>query len=218
MSAYEAQVSLATTGYYATPDIHYDRDAGRGKPFHYFAYGGAVLELEMSSLTGEYKVKRADILHDVGTSLIPSIDKGQVEGAFIQGLGWLSCEEIIWSETGQLKTHSPDTYKIPAISDAPEIFNVSLLQRAPQHDVIHGSKAVGEPPFMLGIAVLAALRQAISSFMPANRQDFPLKIPCTPESVLRAVERIRSKKDLIERGDIDEQDSHSSISRGSSHP
>jgi xanthine dehydrogenase large subunit len=215
LTAYESQISLAATGYYATPGIHYDRDAGRGKPFHYFAYGAAVLEVEMSGLTGEHKVKRADILHDAGHSLIPSIDRGQVEGAFIQGLGWLSCEEVLWSKSGQLNTHSPDTYKIPAISDAPEHFTVQLLQRAPQHDVIHGSKAVGEPPFILGIGILGALRHAIASFLPQNRLDFALNIPCTPESVLRAVEDLRKKSPRAQRRFADEEDGHSGFSRSS---
>jgi len=212
LSAYEAQISLASTGYYATPNIHYDRDAGRGKPFHYFAYGGAVLEVEINGLTGEHKLKKVDILHDVGDSLVPSIDRGQVEGGFIQGLGWLTCEEMVWSKTGRLQTHSPDTYKIPAVSDAPAVFNVELLQRAPQPDVIHGSKAVGEPPFMLAIGVLGALRQAIAAFAAENRPGFDLQIPCTPESVLRAVEDVRMNVKDTQRRTTDEQNSHSGLS------
>ena len=192
-AAYNAQVSLSATGYYATPDIFYDRSKGAGKPFHYYAYGGAVLEVEVNGFTGEYKLLRVDILHDVGDSLVPSIDRGQVEGAFIQGFGWLTCEEMVWSEAGQLKTHSPDTYKIPAFSDAPEEFHVNLLQRAPQHNVIHGSKAVGEPPFMLGIGVIAALRKAVAGFAATSEFDTELKIPCTAESVLRSIERTRSQ-------------------------
>ena len=190
-TAYNSQVSLSATGYYATPNIFYDRDKGAGKPFHYFAYGGAVLEVEVSGFTGEYKLRRVDILHDVGDSLVPSIDRGQVEGAFIQGFGWLSCEEMVWSDSGHLKTYSPDTYKIPAFSDAPEAFHVQLLERAPQHNVIHGSKAVGEPPFMLGIGILAALRKAIAGFNSSSGFDTELKIPCTAESVLRSIERTR---------------------------
>ena len=193
-AAYNSQVSLSATGYYATPDIFYDRSKGAGKPFHYFAYGGAVLEVEVNGFTGEYKLLRVDILHDVGDSLVPSIDRGQVEGAFIQGFGWLTCEEMVWSEAGQLKTHSPDTYKIPAFSDAPEAFHVNLLERAPQHNVIHGSKAVGEPPFMLGIGVIAALRKAIAGFSSTSDFDTELKIPCTAESVLSSIERARSSK------------------------
>lgn len=211
LSAYEAQISLASTGYYATPGIHYDRDAGRGKPFHYFAYGGAVLEVEISGLTGEHKLKRVDILHDVGNSLVPSIDRGQVEGGFVQGLGWLTCEEVLWSEKGVLRTHSPDTYKIPAMSDAPDDFRVALLKRAAEPSVIYGSKAVGEPPFLLAIGVLAALRQAIGAFAPENRQEFDLQIPCTPESVLRAVEGVRKRVPTTKRRNSDEQNSHSSL-------
>ncbi|MEE2644681.1 MAG: xanthine dehydrogenase molybdopterin binding subunit [Myxococcota bacterium] len=162
-AAYEAQVSLAATGFYRTPGIGYDRAAGRGRPFYYYAYGAAVTEVEVNGLTGEHRVRAVDILHDVGNSLIPSIDRGQIEGAYIQGLGWLTREELVWAD-GALKTHSPDTYKIPAAGDAPHHFRVDLLDKAEQSGVIHGSKAVGEPPFMLAIGVLSALRQAIGGF------------------------------------------------------
>ena len=189
-AAYMAQIPLSAAGFYSTPDIAYDRVAGRGKPFHYFAYGGAVLETEVNGLTGEHRLRRADILHDVGDSLVPSIDIGQIEGGFIQGLGWLTCEELVFDNKGFLRTHSPDTYKIPAVGQAPADFRVALLERAPQHDVIHGSKAVGEPPFMLAIAVLTALRHAISAFAAPGR-EVDLKIPCTPEAVLRAIEAVR---------------------------
>jgi xanthine dehydrogenase large subunit len=190
-AAYLAQVSLSATGYYRTPDISYDRVAGRGKPFHYYAFGAAVVEVEVSGLTGEHRVRRVDILHDVGTSLVPSIDKGQVEGGFIQGLGWLTCEEVLFDAKGRLLTHSPDTYKIPAVGDAPEDFRVSLLERAPQDSTIHGSKAVGEPPFMLAIGAVTALRQAISAFGPP-RTPVELASPATPEAILRAVEQARA--------------------------
>ena len=163
-AAYFAQVSMSATGFYKTPDIHYDREAGRGKPFHYFAYGAAVSEVEVCGLTGEFRLTRVDILHDVGASLIPTIDRGQVEGAFIQGVGWLTCEEVLFTPEGRLLTHSPDTYKIPAFGDAPHDFRVTLLEGAPQPDVIHGSKAVGEPPLMLGLSVVAALRHAVGAF------------------------------------------------------
>jgi xanthine dehydrogenase large subunit len=190
-AAYLAQVSLSATGYYRTPDISYDRVAGRGKPFHYYAFGSAVVEVEVSGLTGEHRVRRVDVLHDVGTSLVPSIDKGQVEGAFIQGQGWLTCEEVLFDAKGRLLTHSPDTYKIPAVGDAPEDFRVALLERAPQDNSIHGSKAVGEPPFMLAIGVVTALRQAIAAFGPP-RTPVELASPATPEAVLRAVEVARA--------------------------
>lgn len=184
--AYAQQVSLAATGYYRTPDIAYDPKVGRGKPFHYFAYGGAVIEVEVNGLTGEHRLVRVDILHDVGDSLVPTIDRGQIEGGFIQGLGWLTCEELVWRD-GVLATHSPDTYKIPAMSEAPPDFHVRLLSGAPQTDVVHGSKAVGEPPFMLALGVVTALREAVAGFLP-DGAEVDLAIPCTPEAVLRAIE------------------------------
>ena len=191
-AAYMDQISLSSTGFYRTPDIRYDRDAGLGKPFHYFAYGGAILEVEINGLTGEHRLIQVDILHDVGRSLVPTIDIGQVEGGFIQGLGWLTREELIFSPQGVLKTHSPDTYKVPSLGDAPLRFNVSLLDRAAQDDVIHGSKAVGEPPFLLAIGVLGALRHAISSFSTAGEVK-ALPIPCTPEAVLASIEVARDR-------------------------
>ncbi len=190
-AAWQAQVSLSATGYYATPDIHYDRAAGRGKPFHYFAYGAAVVETEVSGLTGEHRLRRVDILHDVGDSLVPSIDIGQIEGAFVQGYGWLSTEELVWSAAGELKTHSPDTYKIPALGDVPVDLRVQLLSEATEPSVVHGSKAVGEPPFMLALAAVGALRHAIRAFAGAPGHEVELSIPCTPEAVLRAVEAAR---------------------------
>ena len=189
--AWLEQRSLAATGYYRTPGIEYDRDAGRGKPFHYFAYGASVSEVEICGLTGESRVLRVDILHDVGDSLVPSIDKGQVEGGFVQGLGWLTTEELVWDERGYLQTHSPSTYKIPAVGDVPEDLRVTLLEDARQDDVIHGSKAVGEPPLMLAISVVTALRYAIRSFTEAE-QHLDLEVPVTAERILRAVEQLRA--------------------------
>ncbi len=189
--AYLAQVSMSATGYYRTPGIHYDRAAGKGNPFHYFAYGAAVVEVELSGLTGEHRLRRVDILHDCGASLVPTIDLGQIEGAFVQGYGWLTCEEVLFDDKGYLRTHSPDTYKIPAIGDVPQDFRVRLLQNAPQDGVVHGSKAVGEPPFMLAIGAVTALRQAIAAFGPPNH-EVELKLPCTPEALLFAVEHARS--------------------------
>jgi len=188
--AWLRQISLAAAGYYRTPGIRYDRDAGRGKPFHYFAYGAAVTEVEINGLTGEYRVLRVDILHDVGDSLVPSIDLGQVEGGYVQGLGWLTTEELVWDERGSLLTHSPSTYKIPAIGDVPEDFRVTLLDDARQDDVIHGSKAVGEPPLMLAISAVTALRHAIRAFASAEA-PLDLDVPITAERVLAAVERLR---------------------------
>jgi xanthine dehydrogenase large subunit len=190
-AAYLDRVSLSATGYYATPDITYDRSTGRGKPFHYYAFGAAVVEVEVSGLTGEHRVRRVDVLEDVGTSLVPSIDRGQVEGGFIQGLGWLTSEEVLFDAKGRLVTHSPDTYKIPTVGDAPEDFRVHLLERAPQDNTIHGSKAVGEPPFMLALGAVTALRQAIAAFGPP-RTPVSLASPATPEAILRAVAAARA--------------------------
>ena len=185
--AYLERISLSATGFYRTPDIHFDKATGRGKPFHYFAYGAAVSEVEVSGLTGEHRLRRVDILHDVGASLVPSIDKGQVEGGFVQGWGWLTCEEVRFDEKGFLRTHSPDTYKVPAFGDAPVDFRVNLLANAAQDATIHGSKAVGEPPLMLALSTVAALRHAVSAFGVKGR-EVSLSIPCTPEAVLFAVE------------------------------
>lgn len=192
-AAWMARVSLSATGYYKTPEIWYDAAKGRGKPFHYFAYGAALSEVEVNGLTGEHRLRRVDILHDVGDSLVPTIDRGQVEGAFIQGLGWLTTEELRWDERGALKTHSPDTYKIPAVGEAPPDFRVSLLEGARQEGVIGGSKAVGEPPLMLALSAVGALREAIRAFAP-HPIDLELHMPCTPEVVLRAVEQARQAK------------------------
>ena len=191
-AAWVQRVSLAATGYYATPGIAYDPTLGRGTPFYYYAYGAAVTEVEVSGLTGEYRLRRADILHDVGRSLLPTIDLGQVEGAYVQGVGWLTCEELLFDERGHLRTPGPSTYKIPALGDAPLDFRVQLLERAAQEGVIHGSKAVGEPPFMLGISAISALRHAIGSFAPAPR-IVELRLPATPEAVLRAIEDQRGR-------------------------
>jgi xanthine dehydrogenase large subunit len=200
LRAYLKQVSLSAAGYYRTPDIHYDANIGRGKPFHYYAYGGAVTEVEVNGLTGEHRMRRVDILHDVGDSLVPTVDVGQIEGAFIQGFGWLTCEEVVWDKGGKLISHSPDTYKIPAIGEAPLDFRVALLANAPEAKSIHGSKAVGEPPLMLAISAVAALRHAVLAFAHDDR-DLELSIPCTPEAVLRAVERMRDSE-LTERVEL----------------
>jgi xanthine dehydrogenase large subunit len=199
-AGYVAQVSMAATGYYRTPDIHYDRSVGRGKPFHYFAYGGAVIETEVNGLTGEHRLRRVDILHDVGDSLVPTIDRGQVEGGFIQGYGWLTCEELVWDAQGNLRTHSPDTYKVPAVGEAPLDFRVELLDDAAQANVIHGSKAVGEPPLMLAIGAVTALRHAIRAFAESDERAAALELryPCTPEAVLRAIYSVRGEAKLHE--------------------
>ena len=162
--AYMARVQLSAAGFYKTPKIHWDRDKGEGHPFYYFAYGAACSEVSIDTLTGEYMVERADILHESGRSLNPAIDLGQIEGGFIQGMGWLTTEELWWDDKGRLRTHAPSTYKIPLASDRPKIFNVALADWAENHEpTIHRSKAVGEPPFMLAISVLQALSEAVAS-------------------------------------------------------
>lgn len=192
--AYMRRVSLSSTGYYKTPMIHYDRNIGKGRPFFYYAMGAAVSEVQIDTLTGEYKVLRVDILHDVGASLNPALDKGQIEGGFIQGMGWLTTEELVWNQDGRLLSNSPATYKIPAISDTPPLFNVELLKDHPNGaPTIYHSKAVGEPPFMLAISVWSALRDAISSL--SNYKISPdLDTPATPERVLRAVMALKTAK------------------------
>lgn len=191
-AAYMARVQLSATGFYATPKIHWDRKAGRGHPFYYFAYGAAAAEVAIDTLTGEYKVERVDILHDCGNSLNPAIDKGQIEGGFVQGMGWLTTEELVWDEKGRLRTHAPSTYKIPVASDRPRIFNVALLEKAPNREhTIHRSKAVGEPPLMLAISVLHALSDAVAS-VGDHRFCPQLDAPATPERVLDAVDRVRA--------------------------
>ena len=195
-AAYMARVQLSATGFYATPKIHWDRKAGRGQPFYYFAYGAAAAEVAVDTLTGEYKVERVNILHDCGTSLNPAIDKGQIEGGFIQGMGWLTTEELVWDAKGVLKTHAPSTYKIPVASDRPRLFNVALLENAPNREAtIHRSKAVGEPPLMLAISVLHALSDAVAS-VGEHRICPRLDAPATPERVLAAVERVRAEAGL----------------------
>ncbi len=190
-SAYMARVQLSAAGFYKTPEIHWDRASGRGNPFYYFAYGAACSEVSIDTLTGEYLVDRVDILHDVGRSLNPAVDLGQVEGAFVQGMGWLTTEELWWDELGRLRTHAPSTYKIPLASDVPPVFNVRLAEwSVNKKDTVGRSKAVGEPPFMLAISVVEALGMAVASL--ADYRVAPrLDTPVTPERVLMAVERMR---------------------------
>jgi len=190
MSCWVRQVSLAASGFYATPGIRYDAKTGRGRPFFYYAYGASVVEVEVNGLTGEHRLRRVDILHDVGDSLIPTIDRGQVEGAFVQGLGWLTNEEVLFDGDGRLLTHGPSTYKIPTAGDIPDDFRVALLDRAPQPEVVGGSKAVGEPPFMLAIAAHTALRHAVASFDAAREGPVELAIPATGEAILRAITEV----------------------------
>ncbi len=190
--AYLARVQLSAAGFYKTPKIHWDRAKGQGRPFYYYAYGAACSEAIIDTLSGEYRVERTDILHDVGRSLNPVLDKGQVEGAFIQGMGWLTTEELWWDDAGRLRTHAPSTYKIPLASDRPRIFNVNLADWSENRELtIKRSKAVGEPPFMLGISVFEALSMAVASV--ADYRECPrLDAPATPERVLMAVARLKA--------------------------
>jgi xanthine dehydrogenase molybdopterin-binding subunit B len=189
--AYTERISLSTTGYYKTPGIHWDWTKSAGRPFHYFACGAAVAEVEVDGFTGMHHVRRVDIVHDVGDSLNPSVDRGQIEGGFVQGMGWLTSEELKWDKKGQLLTHSASTYQIPAFSDAPMEFNVTLLPKATQPNTIHGSKAVGEPPLMLAFSVREAIRDAVVSFGPAGGQ-VPLASPATGEAVFKAIQARRA--------------------------
>ena len=191
--AWLGRVSLSSTGFYRTPKIHYDPSTLTGRPFYYFAYGAAVSEVMIDVLTGEYKVTRVDILHDVGKSLNPAIDLGQIEGGFIQGMGWLTTEELWWNGKGELMTHAPSTYKIPVASDMPEVFNVDLLRSGRNNEpTIHRSKAVGEPPLMLAISVFLALKDAIAS-VGEHRLSPRLSGPATPEAVLMSIEDLKRR-------------------------
>jgi xanthine dehydrogenase large subunit len=185
---HEARISLSSTGFYKTPDIQWDRIKGQGRPFFYFAYGAAVTEVVVDTLTGENRILRADILHDAGASLNPALDIGQVEGGYVQGAGWLTTEELVWDDQGGLRTHAPSTYKIPACGDRPAIFNVALWEGENRADTIYKSKAVGEPPLMLGISAFLALSDAVRSCGPAYPD---LHAPATAEQVLAAIARAR---------------------------
>lgn len=185
--AYQNRISLSATGFYKTPDLNWDRIKGTGRPFFYFAYGAAVTEVVIDTLTGENRILRADIVHDAGASLNPALDIGQVEGAYVQGAGWLTTEELVWDDRGRLRTHAPSTYKIPACSDRPDVFNVALWNDENREDTIYRSKAVGEPPFMLGISAFMALSDAIA----ACGDDYPaLDAPATAERVHATVRAV----------------------------
>jgi len=187
-AAYFARVSLSSTGFYKTPKITWDPKTGQGRPFFYFAYGAACSEVLVDITTGEMKCTRTDIVHDVGKSLNPAVDIGQIEGGFVQGMGWLTTEELVFHPDGRLMTHAPSTYKIPCASDAPEHFKIALWDGANREDTIYRSKAVGEPPLMLAISVFAAIADAIHSLKPNAR--VPLDSPATPEAILRAVQAV----------------------------
>ncbi len=195
--AYQSRVQLWSDGFYATPGLHWNRETLQGKPFHYFAYGAAVSEVVIDTLSGECKLLRADLLHDAGTSLNPAIDIGQVEGAFIQGMGWLTMEELVWHpndgspKAGKLTTHAPSTYKIPTANDCPPVFNVKLYEGQNAEDSIHRSKAVGEPPLLLPFSVFFAIRDAVSA-VGNHKIDPPLSAPATSEAILRAITAVQA--------------------------
>jgi xanthine dehydrogenase large subunit len=191
-AAYVQRVPLFAQGYYRTPDIHFDRATGRGKPFHYFAFGAAVSEVEVDRFTGQYRLRRVDILQDVGDSISPIVDRGQVEGGFVQGVGWLTLEELLWDDQGRLATAGASTYKLPSWSEMPEDFRVSFLEDARQASVVLGSKAVGEPPLMLAISVREALRDAVAAFGAGDVVTFDS--PATPERIFFAVRRVRAER------------------------
>jgi xanthine dehydrogenase large subunit len=188
-AAYRQRIALFAQGYYRTPEIHFDPKTATGKPFHYFAYGAAVSEVEIDGFTGMHRILRADLLEDVGDSVSPLIDRGQIEGGFVQGAGWLTLEELVWDAHGRLATAGASTYKIPSFSELPDVFNIEFLERAAEPGVIFGSKAVGEPPLMLAISVREAIRDAIAAF--GNGGMVTLDSPATPERIFWAIQRAR---------------------------
>ena len=189
--AYANRIQLWSDGFYRTPKIHYDKTTLTGRPFYYFAYGAACTEVAIDTLTGESKVLKVDILHDVGRSINPGIDIGQIEGGFVQGMGWLTTEQLVWNDLGKLTTHAPSTYKIPTAGDVPKHFKVTLWHEPNREDNVFGSKAVGEPPFMLGISVYEALRDAIAQAL-GNNNFVKLTAPATAENILQALQSARA--------------------------
>jgi xanthine dehydrogenase large subunit len=191
-AAYHARVGLSATGFYRTPKIHWDAQKMTGRPFFYFTYGAAATEVEIDTLTGEYRFVRADLLQDVGASLNPAIDLGQTEGGFVQGLGWLTSEELWWDAAGRLKTYAPSTYKIPTSRDVPPDFRVTLRQRPNREETIFRSKAIGEPPLMLAISGFLAIKDAVAA-VAGGQMPVRLDAPATPERVLLACEALRQR-------------------------
>lgn len=186
-------MQLWSDGFYATPKLHWNQATLQGRPFFYYAYGAAVSEVVIDTLTGEMRTLRVDALHDVGASLNPALDIGQVEGAFIQGMGWLTTEELCWNAGGELMTHAPSTYKIPTVNDTPPEFNVRLFDNRNVEDSIHRSKAVGEPPLLLPFSVFFAVRDAVAA-VGDDRVNPPLDAPATGEAILRAVQAVRAAR------------------------
>jgi xanthine dehydrogenase large subunit len=205
-AAYVRRVPLFAHGYYRTPEIHFDPKTATGKPFHYFAYGAAVSEVEVDGFTGEHRILRADLLEDVGDSLSPLIDRGQIEGGFVQGLGWLTLEELVWDTEGRLATAGASTYKLPSWTELPEVFNVAFLERATEPGVVFGSKAVGEPPLMLAISVREAIRYAIAAF--GDGGLVLIDSPATPERIFWAIERARQERDAPKTQAVAAHDDH----------
>jgi xanthine dehydrogenase large subunit len=191
-TAYLARVPLFAAGFYSTPNLAFDWKTGRGTPFHYFACGAAVSEVEVDGFTGQYRLLRTDILHDVGDSLSPLVDRGQVEGGFVQGVGWLTTEELVWGAEGALLTQGASTYKLPTLGECPPDLRVAFLERAREPGVVHGSKAVGEPPLMLAISVREAIRAAVAAFGDGGIVD--LASPATPEAVFWAIDAVRARR------------------------
>jgi xanthine dehydrogenase large subunit len=209
-AAYLARVQLWSDGFYATPKVHWDAKTLTGHPFYYFAYGAAVSEVAIDTLTGEWKLLRADVLHDAGQSINPAIDLGQVEGGFIQGMGWLTTEELWWNRDGRLMTHAPSTYKIPAVSDTPAAFNVRLYDNQNAEPTVFRSKAVGEPPLLLPFSVFLAIRDAIAASVPNARCAPSLRAPATPEAILDAL-------DALSALSVDEANEPASAQRTANH-
>jgi xanthine dehydrogenase large subunit len=194
-AAYRHRVPLFAQGYYRTPEIHFNYETGRGQPFYYFAYGAAVSEVEVDGFTGEYRLLRTDILQDAGDPLSPVVDRGQIEGGFIQGVGWLTVEELLWDAQGRLATGGASTYKLPSWSEVPDIFNVRFLARAAERGAIFGGKAIGEPPLMLAISVREAIRDAVAAF--GNGGVVTFASPATPERVFFAVRRAAAEREAL---------------------
>ncbi len=189
-TAYIDRVSLSSTGYYETPGVHFDPTTAKGKPFYYYAFGMAVSEVLVDTLTGAHTLLRTDILHDVGDSLNEGIDRGQIEGGFVQGLGWCTTEDIKWDGRGNLLNHSPDTYKIPTVNDIPKDFRIELLRDVSNPGTIRGSKAVGEPPLMLSLSAWLAIKDAISA-IDGHQKEPDFALPATNEVILLAAEKLR---------------------------
>jgi len=195
---HQRQISLSASGFYSTPGIGWDRQAGKGIPFRYYAFGMAVTEVVLDLLTGRHTIVRTDILHDVGDSVNAGVDTGQIEGGYVQGVGWCTTEEIKWDSKGNLLTHSPDTYKIPTVGDIPRDFRVSILEAVPNPYAVHRSKAVGEPPFMLALSAWLAIKDAVSAV--GNHETEPeFSLPATDEVTLLSIERLKENLAQLRR-------------------